>query len=76
MSALEEPKYLIKLREVIAEAKKEMILPKYQSEVGDAEILGALVSKFSKWDFSAILEVIESALEDSNFKLSDLKEVL
>jgi len=33
----------------------------------DAEALGLVVSKFSKWDAETITEVAAEALEDSNF---------
>lgn len=75
-SVLEKEEYMKKLEEAIKEGKSKIILPEYQDQISDAEILGVLVSKFSKWDINKIVEILEYTLEDSNFKLKDLKEYL
>ena len=36
-------------------------------KASDAEALGLVVSKFTKWDLGAILNVTSEALEDANF---------
>ena len=76
MSQVEKVDFMGLLRQAISEGKKQMVVEEYQDQISDAEILGTLVSKFSKWDISEIVKVLEYALEDSNFKLSDLKEYL
>ncbi len=36
-------------------------------KASDAEALGLVVSKFTKWDLGAILNVTSEALEDANY---------
>ena len=70
MSQQTEPQkidYMHLLALTIQEAKKQMYLPEYQDRTSDLEVLGGLVSKFSKWDLENIKEVVRESLEDSNF---------
>jgi len=64
--------YMVILQNAIIEGKKQMILPEYQKDTSDNEILGILVSKFSEWDFGNISEITKHACEDSNGSLEDL----
>lgn len=66
--------YMDKLSDLIREAKGEIYNPDYIQETSDAETLGVLVSKFAEWDLIKIKEVVDSALEDSNFNGKDLME--
>ena len=69
MSKIEtiEVDYMELFKTAISEAKKQIIGEEYQKETSDAEVLGILVSKFSKWGFEDIEEVARAAFEDSNF---------
>ena len=52
--------------------------PVYNRHKTDLQTLGALVSKFCKWDYNEIEIVIKAALEDANFdhvELVDTEEL-
>jgi hypothetical protein len=55
------------LTPLIAELKKAMFVPEYQNKATDEEVMGAIVSKYMKWDIGKIVNTAIAAFEDANF---------
>ena len=60
------------LDRLIEIVKPTMILPEYMDKISDYEILGTIISKYVKWSSVALLEIFESAAEDSNFSAIEI----
>jgi len=62
--------YLIdmELKPLIEKIRNIAIMPEYRSEWSDNDILGLIVSKYSRWDFNNIQGVCASAMDDANFR--------
>jgi len=60
------------LDRLIEIVKPTMVLPEYVNKVSDYEILGTIISKYVKWNSVALLEIFESASEDSNFSVIEI----
>jgi hypothetical protein len=68
---------MITLKDLIEKERQETYLPEFRSKVADTEVLGVMVARACGWSNVSIREVLESALEDANFRFEDLglKEV-
>ena len=65
------------IKDLIESVRKTTYLPEYQDKISDTEVLGVIVAKACGWSNISIREVLESALEEANFRFEDLglKEV-
>lgn len=56
------------LKPLIRDVREKAFMPDYRAGISDYDVLGLIVSKYCRWDFNNLKEVMLSALEDSNFR--------